>query len=1352
MHSDASRTTPAKSLASRIGPQLKRAYAQAATAAKEVPQTSRNVKLPRLGHSPPSLGFSSERSSSQVSLPFSAEFPEKMPHRSSGRAGSSSRGSAGVSGGRNAPKNSRGGPAHVASRARGAIKQPQQTQLSGPLHDKAFIDEFLKTVVIPAKEWQTNPNSALSNWMISRTQNKLKYVAQEGVYNGKRLWRSTVRVLDDLVGQGDAENKKESEQLAGYSALGQIAQRGLFTKSPDVTSQSVQLSDGSNVSHERARQFMDYYCRRYGFGKPDITLEEVRGNPPKWEAVMTVGGRRIGLGCGANKKNATISCYLDVAQYLESCDRELWKTFVAAARTGKDLGLAPKLIFQVSEQLEDDIRDLCSDVKRSTLFRNRPAIGSSLTGSGPAPRETVEQTGYRAPTRPGSKLSDEFLAAKSKRLLERRKLYLSDPSHEGMRGTRSALPVFNRASDILQHINENDVTICMAATGSGKTTQIPQLILDSWIDSGNGAQCNIICTQPRRIAAISVANRVANERGEVVGRGSIGFHVRFEHKFPEEHGSVTFCTTGVFLKRMHSALQEGGPKNMDDITHIVVDEVHERDIDTDLLLVVLKRLSADRKAKRKPLKVVLMSATIDPTLFQRYFPDEAGNPAKCIDIPGRSYPVDKYFLEDFIQDIAVMGDPNRAQWVFADEKVARYLVRELGSMMVSKFVPLNSVNLAQRKPIAVGPDNKEDELEIPYPLVALTISYVLTKSESGHVLVFLPGWEEIQSVQRILLDSSCPTGLHFSDPTKYSLHVLHSTIPLAEQQLIFEPAPPGVRRIILATNIAETSVTIPDVVYVVDTAKIKENQYDPERHMSSLVQAWVGSSNLNQRAGRAGRHRPGEYYGLLSKQRANGLQTHQTVEMNRSDLSNVVMHVKALDFPNMEVEDVLSATIEPPDAERIHAAMSALAMVGALDSKRNLTSLGRVLLQIPVDVQMGRLVLFGSFFRCLDQALTLAAILSNRDPFLNPPLQKKEAALVKDSWTPIDFRSDALAVLRAYNAWSELVSRGDHRGGDRFLHDNFLFRPTMLMISKVRVQLLQSLYSAGVIDVSAGGGVANPSYREGTVPPQLNLNGESLPLLAALISVASQPKFAIRTSSMTYRTAQDKTAAIHPSSVNHRKREHAEIEPTQGERQIVAFSEKRRNLSQIGSAPGQLYLVGCTRLDPLSYMLFGAYNIQVTESGLECDEWLPIVGNLDALDNTQRLKVLMEACMLRVFEGINMSRRRGYRERQNIPMTARARDVEKDESDDEDEDFNLPKDLTLSPSEIKDLDLLTRDIVRILDKYNQERISSQSRRNSRPATPVPSPFLGPSRLKSGNSTPYRLSYDSRPSTPSSLRP
>jgi len=843
---------------------------------------------------------------------------------------------------------------------------------------------------------------------------------------------------------------------------------------------------------------MDYYCRRFHFGKPDIVFTQInRGK--QWEAVMTVNESRIGVGTASSKKEAQIQCYLDVARYLESCDPPLWTAYVDAAKSGADLGLAPKVRLQISGPLDDMVRDLCSDIRSSSLYRNRPAkqlsSNTQVTSSVPAP------TSRYIPPR----ISQEELANKSKRLLAQLEQYKTDPRMEKMRTTRAALPVYTRSADIIKHINENEVTICMAATGSGKTTQIPQIILDDFIQRGEGAKCNVVCTQPRRLAAIAVADRVAKERGEPLGT-SIGYQVRFEHKLPEDNGSVTFCTTGVFIKRLQTALSGEPDRKMDSVTHIIVDEAHERDVDTDLLLVVLKRLLDDRRARGKPIKVVLMSATIDPTLFQQYFPDEGGRPAKVIDIPGRTFPVTKHHLEDFLPNL--VSGPGK--WILQHENVVNFLYKELGPDGAA------SVGVRLTKP----PVMADEEMELPYPLVAATIAQALSDSQDGHILVFLPGWNEITATQRALEQPLGPLPVNVNDKTKYSIHLLHSTIPLADQQVIFEPPPPGIRRIILATNIAETSITIPDVVYVVDTAKIKEVRYDPERHMSSLVSAWVGRSNLNQRAGRAGRHRSGEYYGLIAKAHAERLDTHQTVEMKRVDLSNVVMHVKALNFPGMTVEEVLAETIEPPSPERVSAAVKDLQMVGALDADKNLTSLGRVLLALPVDAQMGRLILYGSFFRCLDQALTLAAILTNRDPFVCPMHLKNEAQAKKASWAPDEFRSDALATLRAYNAWWAYQSRGEYVTANRFCVDNFLAKPTLLMIQKIKQHLLQALDSAGVLDVSAGGNARR--FDRNTIPPELNTNGECLPLLAGLIAIASQPKFAVRTGEKTLRTAQDK--------------------------------------------------------------------------------------------------------------------------------------------------------------------------------------------------------------------------------------
>jgi HrpA-like RNA helicase len=244
--------------------------------------------------------------------------------------------------------------------------------------------------------------------------------------------------------------------------------------------------------------------------------------------------------------------------------------------------------------------------------------------------------------------------------------------------------------------------------------------------------------------------------------------------------------------------------------------------------------------------------------------------------------------------------------------------------------------------------------------------------------------------------------------------------------------------------------------------------------------------------------------------------------MKRSDLSNVVMHVKALNLG--VVEEVMAAVIEPPEPSRIVAAMDSLRMLGALDADKNLTSLGRVLLQLPVDAAIGKLCLYGSFFRCLDSALTLAAILTSRDPFLAPLEKKREADEIKDSWSPVAFRSDPLAIWSAYNEWVVFDDSGQYYKGNQFCSLNFLSKPTLMQIKQVKGSLLQSLEQAGVIAVSAGGNVGRIGRRMG-VPKELNTNGSSLPLLAALLAMASAPNFALRTSEKTCRTAQDKVSS-----------------------------------------------------------------------------------------------------------------------------------------------------------------------------------------------------------------------------------
>lgn len=1049
--------------------------------------------------------------------------------------------------------------------SRPASPSPRRHELSGPLNsEKAILAKF-PPVGVDAKMLKL-PKEPLSLYVRKLSNSLPHFVCESGSFQGREYWRYVVfyivlallTVLQGNCAHGEWTRRynrnwgsrfKEGSGAAGcvicYSAGGPTRQSKLVSRSnPNFTYSLAQLhqvlspsyappliertlSDGTVLTLDRAQVFMDFYCHKFGFDPPTITAQETKG---RWEVMMFVDGARLGGGVGINKKLATSDCYLTVVANLDKSDSDLWNTFLEETKgRGDAIGLAPPVYVSLGSRVSDPIRLLCNDMKSSELYM-KSLVDVQVTSS------THEASLSTAPL--GPRLDDPNHRSKSDQLRQLFDGYMSNPSHAAMRNQRFSLPVHTRAQELLELVDSQGVTICTAATGSGKTTQIPQIILDDWIKRGEGSRCNIICTQPRRIAAISVAERVAKERGQNAGPHSqIGYQVRFDAKLPAMHGSVTFCTTGIFLKRMQGALLGQGEthddRNLDDITHIIIDEVHERDIDTDLSLAVIKRLLNDRRARNKPLKVILMSATIDPSPFQSYFENENRDAVKVIDIPGRSFPVNKLYLEDILHDLAKENlATTTSNWVLNERSVAEYLTKEVGS---SALTQLRQPDMYSA-PLQSQVGGSGEDLDIPFPLVALTIAHVISRSESGHVLVFLPGWEEIQATNRILLEPrkyplyECD----FTDRSKFSIHLLHSTIPVAEQQRVFEPSAPGIRRIILATNIAETSITIPDVVYVVDTGKVKEKRYDPERHMSSLISAWVGSSNLNQRAGRAGRHRAGEYYGLVSKARVETLNPHQLVEMKRADLSNVVMHAKALDFPGMDVEEIFSSLIEPPAPTRVHAALETLQMVGALTLSEELTPLGRVLLQLPIDATLGRMVLYGALFRALDPALTLAAVLSSREPFNCPPQLKAEATAAKLAWCPPgvpEARSDPLAAIRAYDMWWALQSAGRYSEANEFCNRNFLNKPVLLMVAKVKLALLLALYQCGVLELVAGKKIGKPPVRGSAlgrdakgyaVPEELNTNRDSLAVVGALIAVGSQPNFAVRTSERAFRTYSDK--------------------------------------------------------------------------------------------------------------------------------------------------------------------------------------------------------------------------------------
>jgi hypothetical protein len=385
---------------------------------------------------------------------------------------------------------------------------------------------------------------------------------------------------------------------------------------------------------------------KFGFSRPDLTYHSIPGRSrgqSSWRATLSVAGSKVGVGHSRAKKDATNRAYLDTALYLESCDPALWTGWVDRKKSNLVAkGKAPANVeFTVSEQVEDELREAVHEAAESELYvrakemvRREHEKAEKERERFLAARRGVDLPPVQDPNAPASQqaqqldpavlakraeLREKYLTDKSAALLTRLKNYQAsaEPAITRLRDQRASLPVSSHASLVLSKIATSSVVVVLAATGSGKTTQLPQLILDDATLDGKGAETNIVCTQPRRIAAISVAERVAKERGESVGVGSVGYQVRFESKPPQKDGSILFCTTGLFLRRMQADLdrQSGGAASaaggteefLDGVTHVCVDEVHERDVDTDLLLFVLRRLLSERRKRgKREIKVVLM--------------------------------------------------------------------------------------------------------------------------------------------------------------------------------------------------------------------------------------------------------------------------------------------------------------------------------------------------------------------------------------------------------------------------------------------------------------------------------------------------------------------------------------------------------------------------------------------------------------------------------------------------------------------------------------------------------------------------------------------------------------------------
>lgn len=534
---------------------------------------------------------------------------------------------------------------------------------------------------------------------------------------------------------------------------------------------------------------------------------------------------------------------------------------------------------------------------------------------------------------------------------------------------RRELPVHAQRDEFLKIYQENQIMVFVGETGSGKTTQIPQFVL--FDEMPHLLNTQVACTQPRRVAAMSVAQRVAEEMDVKLGE-EVGYSIRFENKTSPKT-ILKYMTDGMLLRE---AMEDHDLKRY---SCIILDEAHERTLATDILMGLLKQV-----VQRRPdLKIIIMSATLDAEKFQHYF-----NDAPLLAVPGRTYPVDIYYTPEFQRD-------------YLDSAIR-------------------------------------------------TVLQIHATEDAGDILLFLTGEDEIEdAVRKLSLEGDKLVREEGCGPL--SVYPLYGSLPPHQQQKIFEPAPesyngrPG-RKIVVSTNIAETSLTIDGIVYVVDPGFSKQKVYNPRIRVESLLVSPISKASAQQRAGRAGRTRPGKCFRLYTEEAFQKELIEQSYpEILRSNLSSTVLELKKLGVDDLVHFDFM----DPPAPETMMRALEELNYLACLDDDGNLTALGRLASMFPLDPMLAVMLIGSSEFQCSQEILTIVAMLSVPNVFIRPSKDKKRSDDSKNIFAHPD--GDHITLLNVYHGFKsdETYEYGIHK----WCRDHYLNYRSLSAADNIRNQL-----------------------------------------------------------------------------------------------------------------------------------------------------------------------------------------------------------------------------------------------------------------------------------------------------------
>jgi pre-mRNA-splicing factor ATP-dependent RNA helicase DHX38/PRP16 len=539
---------------------------------------------------------------------------------------------------------------------------------------------------------------------------------------------------------------------------------------------------------------------------------------------------------------------------------------------------------------------------------------------------------------------------------------------------REYLPVFNVREELLNIVNENQVTVIVGETGSGKTTQLTQYLYES----GFLSYGMIGCTQPRRVAAMSVAKRVADEMGVELGT-KVGYAIRFEDLTSEET-VIKYMTDGVLLRE---SLRD---PDLEQYSAIVMDEAHERSLHTDVLFGILKKVVA----RRRDLKLIVTSATMNAEKFSNFF---GGVP--IFRIPGRTFHVEKYYSKTPSED-------------YVDAAVKQVLT-----------------------------------IHLSFP--------------AGDILVFMTGQEDIEATCEVLANRISALSESGGKVPPLLLLPMYSQLPADLQAKIFESAENGARKCIVSTNIAETSLTVDGIKYVIDSGYCKLKVYNAKIGMDALQIMPESQANANQRAGRAGRTGPGFCYRLFTeRQFAVEMLVDQVPEIQRTNLSNVVLLLKSLGVDNLLAFDFM----DPPPQDNILNSMYQLWVLGALDNTGTLTTIGRKMVEFPLDPALAKMLIFSDQLGCTSEIAIVVSMLSVPGIFFRPKDREEESDSARDKFFVPE--SDHLTMLNVYQQWKQ------QKYSSSWCNDHFVHPKAMKKAREIHSQLVDIMKTQKMPLSSAG--------------------------------------------------------------------------------------------------------------------------------------------------------------------------------------------------------------------------------------------------------------------------------------------